>query len=49
VADLVTADGSGDEDRGTIVASVLRAAGDDLVHVIGQAHSAGEKRAGRRL
>jgi len=49
VADLVTADGSGDEDRGTIVASVLRAAGDDLVHVIDQAHIAGEKRAWRKL
>ena len=49
VADVITAEGSGDQDRGTIVASVLRAAADDLVHVIDQAHIAGEKRAGRRL
>src|SRR5947209_8876369 len=49
VADVITAEGAGDQDRGTIVASVLRAAAHDLVHVIDQAHIAGEKRAGQRL
>ncbi len=48
VADVVAAEASDEHDRGTIVASVLRAAGDDLAHVIDQAPSAGQKRAWRR-
>ncbi len=48
VADVVAAEDSGKRNRGAIVASVLRAAGDDLAHVIGQAHTTSDKRAWRR-
>lgn len=49
VAEVADGPGSDVSDRATIVASALRAAADDLSHVIGQAHTDTEKRTGRRL
>ena len=49
VEEVGRGDGSDTGDRGTIVASVLRAAADDLAHVIDQTHTNTEKRAWRSL
>ena len=49
VEEVGRGDGSDTSDRGTIVASVLRAAADDLAVVIDQTHLETEKRAWRGL
>jgi uncharacterized membrane protein YgaE (UPF0421/DUF939 family) len=49
VEEVCRGDGSAISDRGTIVASVLRAAADDLAHVIDQIHTGAEKRERRSL
>jgi len=49
VEEVGRGDGSDTGDRGAIVASVLRAAADDLAHVIDQTHTDTERRAWRSL
>jgi hypothetical protein len=47
VAEMTAAEYPGARDSGTIVASVLGAASDDLTHVVDQAHTGREQRAWR--